>query len=158
MLKIYNLKEKQEYLKEVLILEINEWSDDKYITEERLNKKIEKINNNFNNIYFCKLVLLDDEKLIGFISMFEEDMDERKDLKPWYATMYVKKEYRGLGYSKILNEAILDEANKRGFDKLYLKTTLDNYYEKFGAVYMEKIGDEKLYYIKTRRLNGDNRV
>lgn len=151
MLKIYNIKEKQEYLKEVLTLEIKEWSDNKFITEERLNKKIEKINNNFNNIYFCKLVLLDDEKLIGFISMFEEDMDERKDLKPWYATMYVKKEYRGLGYSKILNNAILDEANNRGFDKLYLKTTLENYYEKFGAIFMEQVDNEKLYYINTRR-------
>lgn len=39
MLKIYDLKEKQEYLKEVLMLEIKEWSIDKKITEERINKK-----------------------------------------------------------------------------------------------------------------------
>ena len=59
-------------------------------------------------------------------------MGERKDLKPWYITMYVKEEYRGLGYSKILNDAILDEAYKRVFDKIYLKFKLENYYEKFG--------------------------
>lgn len=34
MLKIYNLKDKQEYLKEVLMLEIEEWSENKNITEE----------------------------------------------------------------------------------------------------------------------------
>jgi GNAT superfamily N-acetyltransferase len=62
--------------------------------------------------------------------------------------MYVKKEYRGKGYSKILNDAILDEAKKRGFEKVYLKSDLINYYEKFGAIYMEDLNNgEKLYYI-----------
>ena len=158
MLKIFNLKEKPEYLKEVTLLEMKEWAEDKNITEERLKDKMEGIITRFDSEYFCKLVLLDEDKLIGFISMFEEDMDERPDLKPWYATMYVKSEYRGKGYSKILNAAILDEANNRGFDKLYLKSTLNNYYEKFGAIFMEKINDEKLYYIKTRRLNENNRI
>ena len=158
MLKIYNLKEKPEYLKEVALLEMKEWAEDKNITDERLNNKIEHIIERFDNKYFCKLILLDEKDLIGFISMFPEDMDERPDLKPWYATMYVKEEYRKKGYSKILNDAILDEAYNRGFDKLYLKSTLENYYEKFGAIFMEKINDEKLYYIKTRRLNENNRI
>ena len=153
MLKIYNLKEKTEFLREVTLLEMKEWAEDKNITAERLTDKMEGIANRFDNPYFCKLVLLDEDKLIGFISMFEEDMDERPDLKPWYATMYVKSEYRGKGYSRILNDAILDEAKNRGFDVLYLKSTLNNYYEKFGAILMEKIKDEKLYYIKTRRFN-----
>lgn len=55
--------------------------------------------------------------LLGFISLFETDEKERQDLKPWYATMYVKKEYRGKGYSKILNEAILSEAKNRVLKK-----------------------------------------
>ena len=61
--------------------------------------------------------------------------------------MFVKKEYRGKGYSKILNDAILKEAKARGFKKLYLKTTLNNYYEKFGAKYLETLtNNEKIYY------------
>ena len=48
-----------------------------------------------------------------------------------------KEEFRGNGYSKILNNAILEEAKKRGFKKLYLKTDLINYYEKFGAVFLD---------------------
>lgn len=36
---------------------------------------------------------------------------------------------------------------KRGFIKLYLKTNLINYYEKFGAIYLENLNNgEKLYY------------
>lgn len=61
--------------------------------------------------------------------------------------MFVKEEYRGKGYSKILNDAILKEAKKRGFNRIYLKTDLVNYYEKFGAKYLENLNSgEKLYY------------
>lgn len=89
------------------------------------------------------LGLLDNDKLIGFISLFKYDGDEMKNLTPWYATMYVKKEYR-----KILNDAILNEAKKKGYDRIYLKSNLVNYYEKFGAKYIETLNNkEKLYYI-----------
>ena len=93
--------------------------------------------------------LIDNKNLIGFISLFKYDGDYRKDLTPWYATMFVKKEYRGKGYSKMLNNAILNEAHNLGYTKVYLKTELENYYEKFGAVFIENLPDkEKLYYIK----------
>ena len=150
MLKICNIKENQEYLREVAELTEKEWGSKINSEEEfeaKINKKISKIINNFNNPLYCKLLLLDDDILIGFISIFPTDGDERNDLSPWYATMYVKKEFRGKGYSKILNNAILEEAKKRGFKKLYLKTDLINYYEKFGAVFLENLSNgEKLYY------------
>ena len=150
MLKIYNIKEKQEFLREVAELTQKEWGSKTNSEEEfeaKINKKIFKIINNFNNPLYCKLILLDNDILIGFISIFPTDGDERKDLSPWYATMYVKEEFRGKGYSKILNSAILEEAKKRGFKKLYLKTDLINYYEKFGAIFLDTLNnDEKLYY------------
>lgn len=150
MLKIYNIKEKQEFLREVAELTQKEWGSKTNSEEEfeaKINKKISKIINNFNNHLYCKLVLLDNDILIGFISIFPTDGNERKDLSPWYATMYVKEEFRGKGYSKILNNAILVEAKKRGFKKLYLKTELINYYEKFGAVFLDTLNNgEKLYY------------
>jgi len=150
-MKIYNIKEKQEYIEEIATLSKLEWAE--YNTEEELNNKIQqtikKIKNNLDNPNYCKLILLDEDKLVGFISIFETDGDEYQDLTPWYATMYVKKEYRGLGYSKILNDAILKEAKRRGFKKIYLKSELKNYYEKFGAKYIKKLQNgETLYYIK----------
>lgn len=150
MLKIYDIKEKQQYLKEVAELIQKEWGKrhiSKIQFQEKVNKKISKIIENFDNPLYCKLILLDDDILIGFISIFPTDGEEKKDLSPWYATMFVKQEYRGKGYSKILNKAILEEAKKRGFKKLYLKTTLTDYYEKFGAKYLESLNSgEKLYY------------
>lgn len=149
-MKIYNIKDKQEYIEEIARLTKQEWAE--YNTEEELNKKIQetinKIKNNLDNPNYCKLILLDDDKLVGFISIFETDGEEYQELTPWYATMYVKKEYRGLGYSKILNDAILKEARNKGFKKIYLKSELKNYYEKFGAKYMSNLKNgEKLYYI-----------
>ena len=150
MLKIYNIKEKQEFLREVAELTQKEWgreTNSQKILEEKINNKISKIINNFDNPLYCKLILLDNDILIGFISIFPTDGEERKDLSPWYSTMYVKREFRGKGYSKILNDAILEEARNRGFKKLDLKTSLINYYEKFGAIFLENLNnEEKLYY------------
>ncbi|MBR3720876.1 MAG: GNAT family N-acetyltransferase [Clostridia bacterium] len=152
MLEIYNIKDKPQYIEEVAMLTQKEWGIKNVSEEEfknRVSRSIERINNNLNNPYYCKLILLDGDTLVGFISIFEHDGDERLDLKPWYATMFVKKEYRGNGYSKILNDAILAEAKGRGFSKLYLKSDLVNYYEKFGAQYIEDLSNgEKLYFIE----------
>jgi len=143
---IFDLKDKKEYLKEVMELEHDEWAINKNKDrEERINKKINKYFENIDNKYFCKLILLENDKLIGFISIFPYDCDEEPELTPWYATMYVKKEYRGKGYSKILNLAILKEAKNRGIKELYLKTELNNYYEKFGAKFVKQLkNDEKI--------------
>ena len=55
-------------------------------------------------------------------------------------------QYRNNGYSRILNDAILNEARNRGFSTLYLKTDLKNYYEKFGAIFIKKLkSGEDLY-------------
>ena len=149
MLKIYNLKDKSKYIEEVATLTQKEWGQKNLSKDEfkaKVKNKILKIKANFKNANYCKLILLDNEELVGFISIFPKDGNERTDLSPWYATMYAKEEYRGNGYSKILNDAILAEARKRNINKIYLKTDLENYYEKFGAKFLELLSTgEKLY-------------
>ena len=50
--------------------------------------------------------------------------------------------------TKILNDAILKEAKRLRYKRIYLKSTLVNYYEKFGAKLIKNIdSEEKLYYI-----------
>ena len=111
-----------------------------------INDKAERILNG-DKVISC-LGLIKDNVLVGFISLFKYEDEENKKLTPWYATMYVKKEYRGNGYSKILNREILKEAKSLGYSKVFLKTNLVNYYEKFGAKYIRNLDNgEKLYYI-----------
>lgn len=151
-MQIYNIKDKQKYIKEVAELTQREWGSITSSQEDFKNKvikKISKIIKNLENKNYCKLILLDNKNLVGFISIFPTDGEERTDLSPWYSTMFIKEEYRGNGYSIILNNAVLREAKKRGYKRIYLKTNLINYYEKFGAHYLETLNSgEKLYYFE----------
>lgn len=143
MIKV-DLKTDLSFLKEYVELCASEWGKPKNNIE--IQDKINLILSGDKVI--SVLGIVEDRKLIGFISLFKYDGDERKDLSPWYATMYVKEEYRGNGYSKVLNEMIIEEAIKQGYKRIYLKTDLNNYYEKFGAIYVEDLKcGEKLYYI-----------
>lgn len=150
-MKIYPYQEKEEFLKEYFDLCSKEWgnySDSEEYRKKR-EKKIEKLKEG-NSKIISILFLIESNNLIGFISLFQSDSLERLELTPWYATMYVKLEYRGKGYSKILNNAILKEAKRLGYEKVYLKTELNNYYEKFGARYLDKLeNNENLYVIDT---------
>ena len=147
-MEIINIKDNDLYLTEYIKLCNSEWGSiksDFELNEYIINKKNKIIS---GDKVINVLGLVDNDKLLGFISLFKYDGDERTDLTPWYATMYVKNEYRKKGYSKILNDAILIEAKSLGYDKVYLKTDLVNYYEKFGAKYIEDLNNgEKLYYI-----------
>ena len=153
-MKIINIKNHIQYLEEYCRLCSLEWGKQKSNLE--MQKYVQdKINKILNEDKFISILgLIDEDELIGFISLFKYDGDERRDLTPWYATMYVKKEYRGIGYSKILNNAVLEEAKKLGYDRVYLKSNLINYYEKFEAIYMGTLkNDEKLYYINCTTKN-----
>ena len=140
-----NLKDSKKYLEDYVRLCSLEWGSPK--SDDEVKEKVSSILSGDKVI--SVLGLVDNDTLIGFISLFKYDGDERRDLSPWYATMYVKSEFRGKGYSKLLNDAIINEARNLGYSKIYLKTDLVNYYEKFGAKYMEDLEcGEKLYYIE----------
>lgn len=147
-MEIVDLKSNIKYLNEYVKLCTLEWGSaetkeefDLY-TENKIKKILE------GDKVISVLGLVDEEVLIGFISLFKYDGNERNDLTPWYATMYVKKNYRSKGYSKMLNDSIIKEASTLGYKRLYLKTDLVNYYEKFGAIYIENLKcGEKLYYM-----------
>lgn len=151
-MEIVNIKENSEFLLEYIELCSYEWGSQK--TKLEMQKYIEeKKKSIFNDDKVISILgLVDNNSLIGFISLFRYDGEDRKDLTPWYATMYVKKEYTNRGYSKLLNDAILKEAIKLGYKKVYLKTELDDYYEKFGAKYSGKLNEsEKLYYFELNK-------
>ena len=79
-MEIYNLKDRLEYLDEVATLEYEEWATNKEENKkERIEKKKLKITNMFEDNSFCKLILLDKDILIGFISLFPYDGEEEKN-------------------------------------------------------------------------------
>lgn len=145
-MKIINITNNTRYLKEYIALCYLEWSEKEKELTEYIDYKLRKLKIE-NNIILI-LGLVDHNKLVGFISLLKKDGDCEVKLTPWYATMYVKKEYRGRGYSRILNDALLEKSKRLGYTKVYLKSNLINYYEKFGAIYIKKLENgESLYYI-----------
>lgn len=145
-MEIINITNNTKYLKEYIALCYLEWSEKEKELTEYIDYKLRKLKIE-NNIILI-LGLVDHNKLVGFISLLKKDGDCEVKLTPWYATMYVKKEYRGRGYSRILNDALLEKSKRLGYTKVYLKSNLINYYEKFGAIYIKKLENgESLYYI-----------
>ena len=146
-MQIINIKSNDKYLYEYIELCTLEWGSSKPKEQMKLYIESKKKKIYTEDKVISILGLVEEDILIGFISLFKHDSDEKKDLTPWYATMYVKKEYRGHGYSRLLNDAILKEATALGYNKIYLKTKIPNYYEKFEAKYIEMLNsEEKLYY------------
>lgn len=150
-MEIINLKNNENYLKEYVELCYKEWGTNCNETQRKIkvDRKVKEILLDKNDKLIFALGLINECNLLGFISLLKIDGEERTDLTPWYGTMYVKNEYRNHGYSKILNDAILKESKRLGYNKLYLKTKLINYYEKFGAKYLDKLNEkENIYYIE----------
>ena len=148
MLSVKSIKDNKEFLEEYFYLSSLEWGNSykKDNFKSILNKRVSDVLNGINDNIILVLGLIDDDKLIGFISLFK--YDDNYDYTPWYATMYVKEEYRAKHYSKILNDALIEEARKLGYEKIYLKSELINYYEKFGAKYIKNLSNkEKLFYM-----------
>ena len=59
-MEIFDLKDKQEFMYEVMELELLEWSDEVVDKEDRISKKIDKYNKFVNENNFCKLILVDE--------------------------------------------------------------------------------------------------
>lgn len=97
-----------------------------------------------NNTYPITIILLKDNKLIGFYQIVEHDNDNTS-YTPWIANVYVLEEYRGLGYGRILIESIPDFMKELNIKTIYLHTRHINLYEKFGfEKYQELVLGDKI--------------
>jgi GNAT superfamily N-acetyltransferase len=67
-------------------------------------------------------VALADEKPIGSASLVDYDMEDREDLTPWLASVYVVPEYRRRGIASALVGRVEEEARALGVETLYLFT------------------------------------
>ena len=67
-------------------------------------------------------VLLVDEKPVGTASLAAQDLEERPDLTPWLAGVFVEPRWRGQGLAAYLIGAVEDECRKRSIPTLWLYT------------------------------------
>lgn len=98
---------------------------------------------NKNNYPFVFVAVLDN-KCIGTVSIFENDLKTQNELTPWLASLYVDPKYRGQGVGEKLVEKVKKEVKELGFNTVYLRTehTAD-YYKKLGWDFLYKTKDIK---------------
>jgi GNAT superfamily N-acetyltransferase len=97
---------------------------------------------------------LNQDKIIGTYALLTNDLISRQDLMPWLACLFVIESERNQGYAEKLLLHGIHQANAKGFDKLYLSTDLNNFYERKGWTYLcngfgVSGGMDKIYSIST---------
>lgn len=68
------------------------------------------------------MVAVDGAELLGTVCLKTHDMETRRELTPWLASLYVAKPWRGRGVGTALVRAIEKKANELAVEKLYLYT------------------------------------
>ena len=138
------MKTVQEYLDEVARLYWKEWSEKKGDTVEGVRYRTEHCleEDGIPQTY----IALYESELVGIVSLWRNDLCARQDLYPWMAGLYVKEGYRNLGIGVFLQNKIIEVARNLGYQKLYLITEHENYYEKNHWKYLERapLGDGEM--------------
>jgi GNAT superfamily N-acetyltransferase len=73
-----------------------------------------------------------DGRPVGTVALLRADLFSRQDLFPWMGDLFVPSEHRSKGIGSALQDYVLKEAKKQGFNQVYLETPLNGYYEKKG--------------------------
>ena len=147
------LKKNPEYIEEYVTYCKKEWSN--YTGEEfdeKVKKQIKRINTTGDGI-ITVVLMLNGEELIGFISLFKTDGKHYRELFPWVATFYIKEEYRKKGYSKRLFQELIDESVRLGYDTVFFRSYIDDYYDSFFTAEILKglSNGQKLYKISRKK-------
>jgi len=75
-------------------------------------------------------IVLNDNEIIASYALLTNDIISRQDLYPWLACLFVNPEHSNKGIAEQLLIHGLQETKNKGFDRLYLSSDLENFYEK----------------------------
>ena len=93
-MEVVSIKNNSNYLKEYIRLCSLEWGKPKSEDEMKMYITDKEKRILAGDKVISILGLIEDNNLLGFISLFRYEDEQTKKLTPWYATMFVKKEYR----------------------------------------------------------------
>jgi GNAT superfamily N-acetyltransferase len=132
MIEIIEISEKIELMEEAINFFWKQWGNSKNYSFY----KDSIVNSTDPNKDLSKFYLaLQGEKIVGIYAILRNDLISRQDLVPWIGCLYVTPDARGHSLGSKLLEHAKEQAKSKGFEKLYLCTTLENYYEKYGWQY-----------------------
>lgn len=78
-------------------------------------------------------IAMENNQILGSAALVENDMDTKKELSPWLASVYVDKVHRGKGIGSKLVLHAMEAAKNHGIDTLYLFTpNSEGFYKRLG--------------------------
>jgi N-acetylglutamate synthase-like GNAT family acetyltransferase len=83
-------------------------------------------------------IAFEDDKPVGTVSLWRNDLKLRQDLHPWLSALWVSSQYRGNLVGHQLVKHAICQAEKLGYKKVYLVTDIIGYYEKMGWDFLGK--------------------
>lgn len=77
------------------------------------------------------------DRPVGTVALWMNDLSCRQDLYPWMASLYVDEGHRNMGIGEKLQAHAISIAKDLGYKSMYLITDHVGYYERFGWTFME---------------------
>lgn len=93
------------------------------------------------------LVATRDGRFVGTVTGIQSDIDERPDIGPCLAALWVEPEVRGQGIAEVLVARLLERFSAQGFKRVYLsaKPHLHGFYQARGWTLVEsEVGQDRL--------------
>lgn len=89
------------------------------------------------------VILNDEQQIIAGAGIIENDFHNRKDLAPNLCALFVEEAYRRQNIAKQLLDFARTDMKSAGFEKLYLVTDLNDFYEKCGWTFLTTVQDDE---------------
>ncbi len=122
-MKIHYLKDYEQWIPTIAQWFYDEWGD--FYPNLTVDDIIERLQQRTNTDTIpCALVAVENNRVIGTVSIKQYDMDTRMNYSPWLASLYVEKMHRHKGVSVKLIDAGLDKAKELGITAIYLYTII----------------------------------
>ena len=128
----------------------SDWRAGQYLAELIAENRLRELCGETTEV----LLLADNDRLVSFCTIAEQDEIADTDLRPWLGFVYTFPEYRGKRCIGRLIDFACDIASSQGYDTLYVSTDQRGLYENFGFVYtctkkMSIYGEMSMIYKRT---------
>jgi predicted N-acetyltransferase YhbS len=115
------------------------WSDGQGLTEAFL---AEHLRGTSPERLPLSLLAHHEGRLVGTVTLIDNDDARRTHLHPWLAAMVVVPDWRGRGVGTRLVNALARDAARLGFRELFLGTDGPGFYARLGAQVHERVNEQ----------------
>ena len=136
-LEVAPLKEHQDKFETCVAWWLNAWGYGMGFTEETGRDAVDALVRDGGEQ--TALIGLVDGKAAGSVFFIREDLQSHRHLTPWLAALYVLPACRRLGLGAALISAVVEHARNKGTERLYLYSSIGNFYRRFGWTTLETV-------------------